>query len=497
MTEEVVQQEQDRARTLVLQSLMKVAHRDYAPAVVELREAITEDPDLVSRFCVFLATGGTVIRDQVDVAVITLLQSPSMFSEYRDAGKLLLLGNDVYDIAEPYENLLGLPPFRIFRIAQFIDKSDLKVARLLKTIMRNYVYTLEKDANRFDSIALLNRSNLHWAYKRFHIKPNKRAQAILFDNDPPKDSKFAVIKQIVAEEDVAEKARLIVSAKLPYRIASTLIPKMDATAGIALISAMSPTEALNSRKWVEASGLLSITEIKTLYLSKIKKATKSVASAEHRVSAQGANEEVQAAVDEAKQTSVAQGSRIESNLLILVDKSGSMHQAIDIAVKFGSHIAPFCDGELMVVAHNTEGRIINVPKEQSDQLKAWEDAFKGIRAGGGTNHQRGLEKALEAGFMPQSIVLITDGEENSGYFANIVETFAERNLIEPNIVMIRVGGENNSRIVTTMNNTSIRFSEFVFDGDYYLFDQVVALLGGPAAKSLIQRILDTELPKRV
>lgn len=492
----IMQRELDRARSLALRSLMKVAHREYAPAVAELREAIETDPDLISRFCVFLARGGTAIRDQIDVALITLLQAAVEFPEYREAGRLLLFGSDVYDIAEPYGDLSGLPPFRVFRIAQFVDQSDRKVARLLKSSMRDYIHMFEQDVQRFDSVALLNRSNLRWAYKRFHIKPNDRAQAILFDNNPPSDSKFAAIKQIVAEEDVAEKAKLIVEAKIPYRIASTLIPKMNAAAGVALVAAMSPTEALNSRQWIESSGLLNIEEVKSLYLGKVAKATKSIASADHRASAQGSDTEVEAAVQSAKQSATEREQRIASNLLLLVDISGSMNLAIDIAMKFGARIAPLCDGDLMVIAHNTEGRIIEVPSDQRDQLSVWEQAFKGIRAGGGTNHQRGLIRALEVGFMPQSVVLITDGGENGGDFTLNLSNFAANTSFEPHVVMIHLDGQANV-LGPKLEASSLRYDEFNFDGDYYLFDQVGAILGGPAAKSLVQRVLDTELPRRI
>ncbi len=300
----------------------------------------------------------------------------------------------------------------------------------------------------------------------------------------------------MAEPDIAEKAKLIVAAKLPYRIASTLIPKMDASAGIALINAMSPTEALNSRKWVEGSGLLNIKEVKDLYLKKVKKATASIASADHRKSAQGSDEEVQAAVEEAKQTSTDLQLRIESNLLIMVDISGSMDKAISTAIQFGARIAPLVDGDLMVVAHNTEGRIITVPSDQRGKLAAWEQAFKGIRAGGGTTHQHGLTKALEAGFEPQSIVLLTDGGENNLDFTRNISMYAANTNTEPHIVMIHMEGEEN-RLGEKLEASSLRYDELEFEDDYYLFDQVGALLGGPPAKSLVQRVLDTELPRRV
>ncbi len=493
---EIKQRELDQARTLALRHLMKVSHREYAPGVAELHKGMEADPDLIARFCVFVATGGTAIRDQIDIAIITLLQAPSEFPEYRVAGKILLLGSDIYKTDPPYQDLGGLPPFRILRIAQHIDQSGKRVPRLLKSTLRDYIRAIESNDNRFDSIALLNRTALRWVYTQFHFKPGDRARAILFDKNPPEDSSFAAIKQIVAESDVAEKAKLIVDAKLPYRIASTLIPKMDASAGIALVNAMSPTEALNSRKWVEGSGLLHIEEVKDLYLKKVKRATKSIASADHRKSAKGTDEDVQTAVEEAKQAATELQLRIESNLLILVDISGSMDSAIETAKRFGARIAPLVDGDLMVVAHNTEGRIITVPTGERDKLATWEEAFKGIRAGGGTTHQHGLTKALEAGFIPESIVLITDGGENHLDFTRNISMYAANTNTEPHIVMIHLDGDPNN-LGEKLEASALRYDQFDFDGDYYLLDQVGALLGGPPAKSLVQRVLDTELPKRV
>lgn len=499
MTQQNIQlMEENRARSLLLRALMKVSHRDYTEGVAQLRDALMADPDLISRYCVHVSTGGSGIRDQIDIAIITLLQAPPISPEFREAGRLLLLGSRFYNIAQPYQNLNGLPPFRIFRIMQFIDQSDIKVPRLLKSLARTYLHQLEESIDWFDSVALLNRKNLKYAYKRFHVKPSDRAQAILFDDSPPDDSKFAIIKLIVAEPNVNEKARMIIEHEIPYRIASTLIGKFTAAAGVALVSAMTPTEALNSRKWVEASGMLEMKTVKTAYLKKVKRATKSIASADHRVSAQGTDEDVQAAVQEAKQVATETGKRIESDLLLLVDKSGSMQVAIDVAIKFGARIAPLCDGGLMVIAHDTEGRIIAVPHEEEDSLSAWENAFKNIRAGGGTAHQRGWQRALESNFYPQAIVLITDGGENDLNFTNAVEQYASAHQIEPHVVMIHTPSTISQNVLgPRLEASSLRYDQLDFDGDYYIFDQVPVLLGGPPGKALVQRILDTELPRRV
>lgn len=492
----MTQTETNRARATLFRQLMSVPHRDYAPMVEQLRTAMEADPDFIARACVHLATIGTQIRDQQDCAVITLLQSPNTFPNYREAGRVLLLGSDCYE-TEP-EDLSGIPPFRVFRILKFIAESNTKIPRLLKSMAIDYARMLEDEPMRLDGIALQNRKRLWWLYNHFHIKPSDRAQAILFDNNPPEDSKLAVLKTIANSNDPSEQARLVIENKIPYRVAVSVLPRVNAQIGVALIAAMSPTEALNSRGWVERSGLLEIPEVKEAFITKVSKATKSVASADHRKSSQGSDEEVEQAVQEAKQKAVEQTQKIEKDLLILVDKSGSMHRALTTAVQFGARIAPLVDGDLMVVTHNDYGQILEV--EDKNSLSSWEQAFKGQRAGGQTSMQRGLEVALKAGFMPQAVVLITDGGENVGNFTNALENYANSVNLSPQVSIIGIDfghSIQDTSLVQRLSRSDFRLDAFEFTGDYYLFDQVAALLGGPPAKSLVEVILETQLPRRI
>lgn len=481
--------EQNRARNILFRQLTTVTHREYAPAVQQFRTAFDEDPDFILRACAYLAYGNTKIRDQEDIAVITLLQAPAMYRKARVAGKAFLLGSDVYH-TEP--ELRGLPPYRIFRVLQFIANSDRKVSRMSRALANDYLNMLEADPMRFDGVAIRSRKDMKWLYAHNHIKPNERAQAVLFDDNPPADSSLAVLKQIANSNDVNEQARLVIDNKIPYTVAASVLPKMSPVVGVALIEVMTPTQALNSRGWVERSGLLEIQEVKDAFTYKLSQATASVASADHRKSAQGSDEDVQAAIDAAKQKAVEKSDKIESDVLLLVDKSGSMSNAIHTAVEFGSRIAPICSGELMVVAFDSGARLIDV--HAGENLQAWREAFMGIRAGGGTSMQRGLEFAIERGFMPQKIVLITDGDEMSGSFRMTVERYSQQG-VEPSITQITVDAPEQNRLSRAMEQSHLRYDQFVYSGDYYIFDQVVSLLAGAPVKSLIETILETELPR--
>lgn len=483
--------ETNRARNILFQQMMQVPHRDYAPAVAQFNTALAEDPDFVMRACVHLAMGNTKIRDHEDIAVITLLQAPSAYPYAREAGRVLLLGSDFYQ-TEP-EDLSGLPPYRVMRVLKYVAGSDKKVPRLAKSIANDYVRGLEKDPRRFDGVAIRNRNNLKWMYVNYHIRPSDRADGILFKNQMPEDSIFDILKQIAHSNNVNDQARLVIEHKIPYRVAVSVLPKMNPIIGVALIDAMTPTEALNSRSWVERSGLLEMPDVKDVFINKISQATKSVASAEHRASSQGTDAEVQAAVEQAKQTAVEQADRIEGDLLLIVDRSASMENAIGTAIEFGSRIAPLCDGDIMVVTHNDYAQEITVADKSS--LSGWQRAFTGVRANGMTNMQRALELALQRGFMPQKIVLVTDGGENQGSFRQTVEQYAEQG-VEPAIAQITVDSREHNSLAQRMEQSHLRYDQFVFSGDYYVFDQVAALLGGPPAKSIVEKILETQFPYR-
>jgi hypothetical protein len=486
--------EQNRARMLLFNNLVKVQHREYLSMVTELHQALETDPDFISRACAHLANGGTNIRDTADCAIITLLTSPTEYPEYREAGRCLLLGDDVYDI-EP-QGISGVEPFRIFRIDEFIRKYQVKAPRLMRETMTAYIHFLESHPSRFDGVAIRNRKALKSVYTHYHIKPDDRAQAILFDDKPPADSKLSILKQIANSTDVREQVRLVIENKIPYVVASSVLPKMTPAVGVALIEVMSPTEALNSRGWVEKSGLLQVPEIRDAYTNKIKQATKSAASIENRKSAQGTDQGIQEAVNQAKEESVAKQQRITQNLLLMVDISGSMEAAIGVAIKFGERIAPLCDGEICVVAFNDYAREIKVTDTHS--LNAWQQAFKGIRCGGYTSMQAGIELAYKNGYSPQIVVTVTDEGENRGSYADFLIKLESRGIDVPHTVCLKVGSNHILTFSQRIEDAGYRIDRFEVSGDdYYIFDQVAAILGGSPMPTIVDRILSTSLPYRV
>jgi len=490
----MTEQTQNRSRTLLFNSLTQVTHREYAPLVAQLHQALEADPDFIARACVHMIEGGTNIRDTADCAAITLLAAPSNFPEYREAGRCLLLGREVYPGIKPDDvDASGFEPYRIFRIDEFIRKYSSKVPRLMRDAMTDYVRFLEEHPSRFDGVAIRSRRALKSVYTHFHIKPDARAQAVIFDDKPPAESKLAILKQIANSNDIHEQVRLVMEHKIPYTVATSVLPKLTPAVGIALIEVMSPTEALNSRAWVEKSGLLQVPEVREAYTAKVTQATRSVASIDHRKSAQGSDAGVQAAIDQAKDAAASKQQRITQNLLLMGDYSGSMERVIPIMVKFLVRIAPLCDGELSVVLFNDYAREITGVNWSS--ITETERAFHGIRASGYTSMQAGLELALRNGYSPQIVVIISDEGENRGSYANTLRSMDQRGLIVPHTVCLTLG--EHTILTRSIETVGYRVDRFQFSGeDYYIFDQVAAILGGKPAPTLIDRILSTSLPYR-
>jgi len=489
--------EQNQVLMQLYNSLMQIPHQkkeEYDALSQAFRQGVAEYPAFMSHACVYVALNSN-IRDQADIAVSALLQASPEYMEYRQAGQALLLGNKIYNTAP---SVPGLPPFRIFRVAKHIRESDLKIARRMRTIMTDYMTAVQEDQNWFDNVVMLNRAEVAFAYPYYHIPMNALSKAVLYDNNPPEGTRLHALKVISNTEDPVERARLIIQYQIPYKIASGLSGGLTNETKIAMIDVMTPTEALNSRSWVEDSGLLMIPEVKKAFMDKLSQAQASIASAKFRKSSQGSDEELQEAIDEAQERSVAKATRIGGQLDIWLDTSASMDQAIEITPEFASRIWALAD-DVAIIAHNSSAWEIKVP-DTGNPLQDVRKALHGTRANGGTQFDVCLQKSRSLGRIPQRIVMLTDGGENGygtqGRFAPALQRYVDETGVVPQLTMIEVRGSryNDDVLSGRLHLAGFEIEKFKYEGDYYLFDQVVALLQGNAPMSLIERIMNTELP---
>jgi len=249
---------------------------------------------------------------------------------------------------------------------------------------------------------------------------------------------------------------------------------------------------------------LAVPELKAIYLDKIKKATSSVATLQHRKSTQaGTDSEVDEALAQAEVKAVArqkERANIEGSVAILVDISGSMDVAIESAQKLLEYLAPLIKGELNVYAFNNHVRAVALPDKLTPS--SIRNVFGRLRAGGGTTPAVVVDAMAEAGVLPDRIVLLSDGGEGGWGPANFAVTLA--NYYEsmgetlPGIVFVRLPGMADSMTRTFEQNGYVleRFEVPNMD-DYTILDNVGKLLAGKPRQGLYQRVLETQLPRRI
>jgi len=489
--------EQSQARMALWRSFMEVPHKDYSKLVPALTGALQEDPDFTARACVYMAQK-SAIRDQQDCAIIALLQSNPLIVgdfdlalDYRNAGQALLLGSDVYS-TEP-DNLDGLPPYRIFRIERYIRESSKKLPRRMATIMKHYYGMLEGDHGRADGVMLQNRSAGKAVWRHYHMDPEQcpYLHALLY-GPVPKDSKLGVLKQIANADNPREQMQLAVDNRIDDRILQSVLDGSTASWLIRL-AVMTPTQAQNIRARVERLGLLNIPEFKQAYIDKISQATKSVASSDHRKSSKGSDKEVDAAMAASQEKAIAAQEPIGGQTDIYLDHSYSMQVPIEEAPRFAERILPLCeDGKIFI--HNDVARQLKV----ADTGHPYQDVKKvlrGVRAGGGTLHSEAFKLSRRMGRNPDKIVLLTDGGENRNQLSRELRQYEEETGKTPVLVMIQFRGTDPNVLQSYLRQEGYTIQVFPFTGDYYIYDQVTALLGGPAVTSILDVIVQTEIPR--
>src|SRR5204863_1536079 len=88
--------------------------------------------------------------------------------------------------------------------------------------------------------------------------------AVLFDDRPPADSRLAALKSIAKLKDPEAQGRAIAEARIPFRIAVSVLPAITPAVLEALIDSMSPQEVINNLALLQRHGALTQPDLKAL-----------------------------------------------------------------------------------------------------------------------------------------------------------------------------------------------------------------------------------------
>jgi len=466
-------------RLEMLNSLLTTPHRKLEQ-VSEIHKLIVElDPIFYGHLAVWYQRNGDV-RDHKEVFVAHLLTSDLV--EHRDAGFVMLQ---------------EFPPYQVARVVDFMKQHRNKLPRSARTAVQRYLKVRESNPALFDRAALRGRKAMKHLYASLHIKPSDRANAILFRDQPPVGSLADVLKQLAKAESATEQARLIVEFKLPYAIAIGAIKQLTPTVLVALINSMTPQEVINTLKSLKARGAMDHPEVKALIDGKLDEASKSarVAAFKAQVAADAADldDDTLARLEKVTNEQVKRRGVITRPTALLVDKSGSMENAIELGKRLAALISGITQADLFVYAFD------NIPypvTAQGKELTDWERAFQHIKAGGGTSIGAPLEAMRKKRQIVDQIIVVTDEGENAApYFGEVYKTYCRELAVMPNVVIVRVGGYCNW-LESQLKGQQAPVETFTFAGDYYSLPNLVPLLTRPSRLELLMEILDTPLPVR-
>jgi hypothetical protein len=344
---------------------------------------------------------------------------------------------------------------------------------------------------------LIARKSLKRLYTVLHIKPGERAQKVLFDDDPPDDSRLAMLKRVVKLDDPKEQARLIAEAKLPFRVALSVVSEMSPAVLEALIDRMSPQEVINSLGMLRRHGALANPELKLLVDLKLEEARKSkkvsTFKAEAAIEAVEAGDELREKLEQVADEQIKAKGRIRRSTGLLVDKSGSMDLAIDVGKRIAAMVSAVCEKDLFVYAFDTMAYAIEA---KGRDWAGWKKAFDGINAGGETSVGVALELMRRRGQKVEQFVIVTDEEEyNPPFFVESFLKYRQALATDPAICFVKVP-DSTTKLEDQCKRAGLPYSVFEFNGDYYSLPNLVSLLEPPSQLDLLLDIMDYPLPER-
>lgn len=529
--------EQDQ-RLALLNTLLTTPHRDLAALYPIHRDMIERDPRFYVRLAAWYGEEGDV-RDHREMFATSLCLSK--FEGHREVGLALLRKMPPYQVARIVDFIKGTParapktpktsvktpvenenvlskaaravglirPAKSAKIkaqsARAAQKTaqktvakglGLNVPRSMKTEIAAYLRSRESDAAAFDGAALHARSSLKRLYAGLHIPPGPRAQVILFDDNPPEDSKLGALKRIAETDDASLQARLLVENRIPYRVAVSVVKNITPMILAALVHAMSPQEVINNIASLQKRGAFDNADIKSLIDEKL-----ALAQSDTRVSAfkakvasqvAGANGELRAQLDAVTQAQIDTKGRISRPTAIFIDKSGSMDVAIEVGKQLGAMVSAVCDADLFVYAFDSMPYPIEV---EGKTLVAWEQALKGIKATGATSCGAALAWMERKNQRVEQIVMISDQRENNApFWKNALKSYSE-NVSKVDVVFVRVAGSGDA-LERDCAAQGVTYRAFDFAGDYYALTNLLPLLARPSMLELLMEILEFPLPTR-
>jgi hypothetical protein len=470
--------EQD-IRVQILDSFLTTPHRHFEELAPLHSSTLERDPLFYGHLAAWYFEKGSV-RDHKVLFIAHLMTSE--YPEFRGAAWMLLQ---------------RLAPYEVARVLDHSKRVIGKAPRSLKSAITRYLKTREQNIRQFDGAALRARDDLKHLYASLRIKPGPRAQAILFDEQPPEDSPLAALKQLAKAESAEEQAQIILKHKIPYTTAIGALKEITPAVLTALINAMTPQEVINNLAALKRRGAMDDQAMKALVERKLQEAQsdKRVSAFKASVAAEAAelSGEIARQLEAVTEAQVKRQGKITRPTALLIDKSSSMHEAIDLGRQIGAMVSLICERDLFTYAFDTQAYPVQA---QGKTLADWETAMLYIYARGATSCGATLQAMAQERQRVEQIIMVTDANENrEPWFKNAYAAYVEQMSVKPELILVKVG-QASGKIEAASKALGVAVNVFNFQGDYYALSNLIPLLSRPSRAELIDEILEYPLPER-
>ncbi|HYT90394.1 MAG TPA: hypothetical protein VEL76_16935 [Gemmataceae bacterium] len=505
--------EQD-LRLGILNTLLTTPHRQLEQIWPVHRDLIAKDPRFYVQLAAWYADHGDV-RDHKEMFVVSLALSE--FDGHRDVGLALLRELPPYQVLRVLDFIHGRKTTRIVRPAASKGKAKAAVAaegeaaptkvvedfglfrnvpRSLRTEVTRYLREREAEPDWFDSSALTARKALKRLYALLHVAPGERAQKILFDEEPPAGSRLFALKELAKATTPGEQARAITEQRIPYRVAATVVREMTPEVLRALVGVMSPQEVINNLGALKQRGAFADGETKAGIEAKLEAARgdQRVSAYKAQVAAEAAKAtgELAAKLDQVTEARVKSAGRITRPTALLIDKSASMHEAIEVGRQIGAMVSAVCEGGLFAYTFDGTAHPVEV---RGTALADWEEVLAGVFAGGATSCGSALEMMRRLGQRVEQVVVVTDEHENqSPRFKDAYTAYCGA-FAKPDVILVKVGQAGDT-LEKACAELGVAPRVFTFGGDYYALTNLIPLLTQPSMLELLIQIMEYPLPRR-
>lgn len=459
-------------RLELVHSFMRKSHGRLAGLKSLHQQALASDPLFYAHLARWYQTHGT-IRDHHEVFPAHLLRCD--FPEFRDHGRVLLQ---------------YLRPYQVARVVRYSKEHLGGVSRALRQAVLFYLQRRESDSAWMDECLVRDRRSLKYLYGTLHLRPDQRTQKLLFEEVRLPDSRrtrLAELRQLA--DRPSEQAQFIRKHRIQFQSAIGAVRSFDNSMLDALMDVMTPQQVINHLRFFESKGAFGVPWLKQNLVSKIRGAV--TESRVHDMKAVVALEQLQEAgslreelYQMAQERLRARGS-IERSTLLLVDKSGSMQECVEIGKQLATMISTVCRAQLWVECFDSEATTIVRPLQNS--LEGWTKSFRYIRAGGATSIGVGLRKHISQRI--EQIVVVTDGEDNANpLFIDAYRAYQDKHGFCPSLFVVRVQSNQNNSMETALRSANLDYTALPFQGDYYNLPNFVSLLcqGG---QDLVEEVL--------